>query len=316
MRKWIVPVVLLLVVIFGAVYFVRPNKSVEKAAIQAKAQVAVNAKAFARTVLAPSNWPQWWPEKAGAGQPRRFSFRGNDYTIVEVKHASLMVAVTTNKDTVLTELVVIPAKPDTAHLFWTGAVPTAYRVAADRQSEKWIKKIDRDLEALLKEMEKHYSRNENMYGRIIREESVVDSAFISTSATLPGYPTTENIYRMVEKLKAFAQQNNAKQTGYPMLNISRVSGESYLTRVAFPGDRPVQNNEDIQYRRMPAGGNILVTEIKGGRVQIEQAYQTLKQYVEDHGHLAPAIPYQALVTGRRTEPDTAKWITKLYWPVM
>ena len=316
MRKWIVPVVLLLVVLVGVFYFVGWNKTDENPTIQAKTQVAVNAKAFARMALTPSNWPQWWPGKTNPQQALRFSFRGSDYTIVDRKYASLVVAITAGKDTVLTELVVIAAKPDTVHLFWTGAVPAAYRVSANPQPDGFVKKVDRDLKALLQAMEKHYGREENLYGRIIREEAVVDSAFISTSATLPGYPTTDNIYRMLERLKAFAQQNNAKQTGYPMLNISKTAGESYLTRVAFPVDRPVPNKEDIQYRRMPAGRNILVTEIRGGPAQIEKAYETVEQYLEDHGRIAPAIPYQALLTDRKAEPDTAKWVTKLYWPVM
>jgi hypothetical protein len=38
--------------------------------------------------------------------------------------------------------------------------------------------------------------------------------------------------------------------------------------------------------------------------------------VQDHQRVAPAIPFQSLVTDRTKQPDTSKWVTRLYWPIM
>jgi hypothetical protein len=101
-----------------------------------------------------------------------------------------------------------------------------------------------------------------------------------------------------------------------MLNIYKNSDSSYLARVALPVDKKLNDSGNIQYRWMLKGGNILITEVKGGPHQIEKAFGEMANYVEDHGRTAPAIPFQSLVTDRRIEPDTNKWITKVYWPVM
>lgn len=101
-----------------------------------------------------------------------------------------------------------------------------------------------------------------------------------------------------------------------MLNVHKNGDSSYLVKVALPVDKQLKDAGDIQYRWMLKGGNILVTEIKGGPSKIEKAFTEMRNYVEDHQRIAPAIPFQSLVTDRREEPDTNKWITKLYWPVM
>ena len=42
----------------------------------------------------------------------------------------------------------------------------------------------------------------------------------------------------------------------------------------------------------------------------------MEQYVSDHKYVRIAIPFQSLVTDRMNEPDSSKWITKIYYPIM
>ena len=67
---------------------------------------------------------------------------------------------------------------------------------------------------------------------------------------------------------------------------------------------------------MLGGGNILVTEVKGGKAEINKAYKQIMNYMADHSRTPPAIPFESLVTDRRNEPDSNKWITRIYYPVM
>ena len=62
-------------------------------------------------------------------------------------------------------------------------------------------------------------------------------------------------------------------------------------------------------------GNILTGEVKGGVYVVTQAEQELKNFVTDFRRMSPAIPYQSLITNRMQETDTAKWITRLYYPI-
>ncbi len=62
-------------------------------------------------------------------------------------------------------------------------------------------------------------------------------------------------------------------------------------------------------------GKILSTEIKGGEYAVETGFKELSNYISDNQLTSPAIPFQSLVTNRVMEPDTSKWITKLYYPI-
>jgi hypothetical protein len=106
------------------------------------------------------------------------------------------------------------------------------------------------------------------------------------------------------------------ETGFPMLNIYKTDSVNYLTRVAIPVDKKLPSSGNISYKWMLGGGNILVTDVRGGPFSIDSAFQQLEYYVHDYNRTSPAIPFQSLVTDRSKVPDTTKWITRLYYPVM
>jgi hypothetical protein len=101
-----------------------------------------------------------------------------------------------------------------------------------------------------------------------------------------------------------------------MLHITTSDSLQFTTRVAIPVNKKLPGSGSISYRWMLGGGNILVTEVKGGPYSIRQAFRQLEYYVVDHRRIAPAIPYESLVTDRRSQKDTAQWVTRIYYPVM
>jgi hypothetical protein len=62
-------------------------------------------------------------------------------------------------------------------------------------------------------------------------------------------------------------------------------------------------------------GKILVTEVKGGNYTTGEALKQLDIYLDDNHLSSPAIPFESLVTDRSQETDTAKWVTKIYYPI-
>jgi hypothetical protein len=145
---------------------------------------------------------------------------------------------------------------------------------------------------------------------------VTDSILISTYSHSKNYPSTNFIYGLIDQLKKYIASQSAKETGFPMLNINTTDSINYLTRVAIPVNRKLPSSGNISYKWMLSGGNILVTDVKGGPSSINNAFDQVENYVNDYHHFAPAIPFQSLITDRSKEPDTSKWITIIYYPVM
>ena len=101
-----------------------------------------------------------------------------------------------------------------------------------------------------------------------------------------------------------------------MLNVFEEGPNQFLVMVAVPTKTLVNGNETFLQKRMLANGFILVSEVQGGNAAIQRAEAAMKQYATDHQKSSPAIPFQMLLTDRRAEPDSAKWKTRLYYPVM
>jgi hypothetical protein len=106
------------------------------------------------------------------------------------------------------------------------------------------------------------------------------------------------------------------ETGNPMLNVHTTDSINYLTRVAIPIDKRLPSVKNIEHKWMMGGGKILVAEVRGGPSSINNALRQMENYIHDYGRTVPAIPFQSLVTDRLNLPDTTKWITKIYYPVM
>jgi hypothetical protein len=137
---------------------------------------------------------------------------------------------------------------------------------------------------------------------------------LATHKIFKSYPETSEVYGIISKLRDYAIKNGAKENDYPMLNITQLENKDYQMMVAIPLNKPVPTKGNIVINKMVLG-NILVTEVKGGKNTIENAFIQLSNYIRDKRHSSPAIPFESLVTNRIAEPDTTKWITKIYYPI-
>jgi effector-binding domain-containing protein len=310
MRKWVVTIIILLAIVL-LFYRMAPGKM----SIHQNLMVAVNPKAFAREMLNEKNWNEWWPGKQMRSSPG-FEYKDNSYRVIEKKLTSFVIEVSNGKESITTELIYIPVRNDSVQLNWVAEQKSGLSPFKRIRSFQWSKNLESDLHILLEKMNSFYSNEDNIYGLHVEKSLVADSNYVFTSLASKTYPSMQTVYGLVDKLKNFIAINKAQSLGYPMLNVHKNGDSSYLVKVALPVDKQLKDAGDIQYRWMLKGGNILVTEIKGGPSKIEKAFTEMRNYVEDHQRIAPAIPFQSLVTDRREEPDTNKWITKLYWPVM
>jgi hypothetical protein len=105
------------------------------------------------------------------------------------------------------------------------------------------------------------------------------------------------------------------EAGYPMLHSWMKDADHVETMVAIPTDRRLRENSRF-FLRLMVPGNILVTEVKGGHAAIQNATGALENYIFDYQKLKMAIPFESLITERESEPDTAHWVTRVYFPIM
>lgn len=312
MKKILIVCLMLVIVVCGFAYLYIPNNIV----INAAKAVPINKDGLYRTLSDTTGWADWWPGKNSSSGDAPFTSRGFSYRLTDIKTLSLPVAISKNGFQCKGEITMLAEGQDSTiinfHSSFTSSSNPVKRIIAYFNAQK----IKKNADDMLASIGNYYSEIKNLYHYPITKDHVVDSTLLFTDREVKGPPTSATIYAMVDELKAYISKNNAKETGYPMLNVFTKDSISYLVKVAIPVDKKLPDSGNIRYRWMLGGGNILITEVKGGPGEIKKAYQYIDQYVEDHQRIAPAIPFESLVTDRRLETDTSKWITRIYFPVM
>lgn len=311
MKKLFISILIILVVLLASVYIFIPNIiSFDESCI-----VNMNREGISRKLFSENGWYPRLPKTANNhGSNQSFSYNHSDYFIS--KERTGLIFIENRQLTANTLLVAVSKAADTTQLFWSGMIATSYNPIKRFQIFLASQKLKADIKNLLLKIQSYFSKKENVYGYNIKEEQVVDSLVVSTSATSKNYPSAAFIYQFIDRLKNYITNYGAKETGFPMLNVSTNDSIHFLTRVAIPVNKKLPSSNDIAFKQMPGGGNILVVQVKGGTSAINTALHEIENYIADYHRTAPAIPFESLVTDRRKETDTSKWVTKIYYPVM
>jgi len=176
-------------------------------------------------------------------------------------------------------------------------------LALKKQAEKMVSGLQNNLSAF-----------ENVYGFSLNEASTPDSFFITTRTRSSFYPTTPFVYAQIHKLEKFCEQQGGIITNPPMLNISGTDSLGYIVKTALPVNKTMPPNGDITPGKM-VRGRYIITDVTGGPQKIQTTMRNILYYFQDYARVAMAIPFEYLVTDREKQPDTSKWVTRIYSPV-
>lgn len=181
---------------------------------------------------------------------------------------------------------------------------------------KWqmMKSYETVIDELLQQFINFAEDKKNIYGVEITDGRIPDSLFISTRKTFDHQPTEAEIYNLIDQLRVYANENNAKQVNPPMMHIEQLDSSHFEIMVALPIDKVINNEGNFLFKQM-VKGNTLIAEVHGGRATINNGLKALEQFKSDYQFTSPAISFELMITDRRAERDTAKWVTRLYYPV-
>jgi len=299
-----------LIVILGS-YLLIPSDLT----LQSHNSLNSSGSALLRRLNEGSAIKKWWPGPAGSNTASaRYSFNGTDYVFRPVDMTLMAVILKKGTTTLQTRLYIFKINKDSTNLLWIGHMQASRNPLTRIRQYLQIKSQQTDMDLILNRLSQFYVQPANLYGSVINIQKVVDTAMIAIFATSKGYPTDKAISAQIVKLQAFALQHAALQSGYPMVNVTPGDSVNKVFEVALPVNKILAPTGGISPKRLPRG-KILETEVKGGISQVEKAMQELKNYGIDHQFNVYVIPYYSLVTDRTAEPDSSKWITKVYCPI-
>jgi hypothetical protein len=308
MKKWLTLITVFIVACLITLYYLIPATKTETYEIT----VDCSPRAVARHIINKDKWQQWWPGKK-IGE-NNFSFQNCNYKIGEILLNGFKTIVYNDKDSLNGLLQFIYFGTDSTQLKWTSVYTFSKNPLKRLGQYKEVKTINNNVISLVNDMQKYFSIPTNVYGMKITEEKVKDSTMIATKQTFDHYPSIEEIYSMIRSVQNYIKDKNGNQSDYPMLNVHKEGAARYETMVAVPTKKDVSAEGKFEIKKMVLG-NILKAEVTGGVQRVKQGEKELANYVDDYQKISPAIPFQSLVTDRISEPDSSKWVTRLYYPI-
>jgi hypothetical protein len=302
MKKWTILAAILLFVLFVPIYIFIPGKL----HIVRLGSAGCNPTGGFRALMQDSNWHKWVKTSGMRGDSFQFSTAYYHALGITVKGADGWEADS--------RLNILPAGKDSVVMEWRCELPSSLdpweRVRQYRRAVRLKEEMDRTLARL----SVFLSNKENIYGMPVVNTLSQDSSLIAGNVVTPGYPSTQEIYRMIRVIRTYISGQGAKETSPPMLHISRRGDGRFESMVAIPIDRRLNGNDSLTPKRF-VPWKIVMGEVRGGASTAEEAMRKLRLYIEDYEHTSMAIPFQSLVTERDQEPDTTRWITRVIQPV-
>jgi effector-binding domain-containing protein len=307
MKKWLLVLFVLAALFVLSVYIIIPGKLT----VSSFALMKANPHGAYRCLAGESTWEKIFGEKS---VDNGFEYNKTTFTINRKLLDGIEVLITQNGISCSSAIGLDRLNNDSSIIRWTTTFESSSNPFTKIEQYFAARSIKKNMSYVLDNIKQFLEKEENVYGINVHRTTVKDTLLVAIKSVFKNYPSARDIYSLIGMLQNYARINGARESGYPMLNIKMTDSTNFETMVALPVNKELDDHGAIVHKEMVAG-NILVAEVKGGPYTVSKAFNSLGDYAADRDLQTPAIPFQSLITDRLQEPDTAKWITKIYYPI-
>ncbi len=245
-----------------------------------------------------------------------FYLKKYTYQIKEPLYNGSRIIISKSGITYNTLLLLIPLSADSSMIHWKVDVVTNKNPLTKLFTYFNARDLKNNMTEVLQQLQTYLSTTSNVYRYDITHTTLTDTVLVFTKQLSPLPPDEEKVYSLVNKLRSYIKEKKAVETNSPMLNVTNTDS-GYLTMVGIPTNKELPPyNEIVSKRLAPIKDKILTTEVRGGTASIKNAYLQIEQYMTDHSLSAPVIPFELMITDRKEQKDTSKWITKIFYPII
>jgi hypothetical protein len=271
-----------------------------------------------RVISNKDSWEKWWPKKIGDKKITNDSskagfFYDNYFELTGIYYNAVAISIKNKNSTVESRLTMIKVSSDSTVLMWKCELKAGSNPFKRILNYHHASKIHDNMTEILIALRSYLQVTENVYGIDLHITMSKDSTLVAIKKTTDHYPSTSEVYELINRLKNYIQLNKAAENNFPMLHVKKINDE-FETMVAIPVNKELPGKDDIFFSRF-VPWKVLTAEVKGGNATVENALQEMKIYIGDYQKIVMAIPFASLVTDRSKEPDTSKWITNIYTPI-
>lgn len=314
MKKLLLFLLLTLVLFTLASYWLIPKNINISSAITVK----TTDLGTERFLMDENKWAFWWHADSrkgtNSGGGKVFEQGNDSYQLAEKYYKSVSIRIRHNNRELDSRLMVIPLALDSTGIEWKSSMVSGSDPFSRLFDYLEAKKIKKNMDAVLQNLGNFLSSVENVYGIPIERNFLKDTLYVTAKNLLTTTPSNREIYALIEKITAYAVSKGARVTGSPIFNVTTMADNRYQLMAGVPVDKNIAETNAFSLKHM-VRGSFIITEVLGGDESVNKASKSLQQYFSDYRKTSMAMNFTMLVTDRMYQPDSSKWITKLYRPV-
>jgi effector-binding domain-containing protein len=125
---------------------------------------------------------------------------------------------------------------------------------------------------------------------------------------------SKNLGEAYGKISAYAAKNNTHQNNAPLAIYYHWENDAFDFDAAIPVDKKVPGVDEIKAGEIKAGNAVMVNYY-GPYEGTGKAHNLIKDWLKSNNKKASGAPWEVYLTDPGTEKDTAKWLTRVYYPV-
>ena len=314
MKKWLFVLIAAIILFSAGTYLFIPGKL----SISSTAFVKTTDLGAERFIVDENRWAKWWnytdSTSALSIATAPFTKNGDVFRLAQKFYKSVDISILHKAETLNSKLVIIPLTLDSTGIQWKTELPSGNDPFTKTIKYFEAKKIKNNMDQVLASFSGFLSSIENVYGIHIEKNHLKDTLYVTAKAELTHYPSTEELYTLIKKIQVYTTGNGVQQSGNPIFNVTQMDNNRYQMMAGIPVNQLVKEVNGFSMKNM-VKGFFMITEVVGGNHTIEKASENLQQFFFDYRKTSMAMNFTMLVTDRLFQPDSSKWITKLYRPV-
>lgn len=305
MKKILLAIFLLAAIFFAFCYWGIPTQI----RISKSVMLNTNANSINRVLNTTTKWKEWWPDNNA-------ELKFNDISYKPILPAEYVFPVIIEKGSnVVNSTLSVTNKGDSCLLTWYGAITNTVNPFTRIKNFLFASNCEANMVQIINRISTYIINTKNVYGISVTNEQLKDTLLVNTQQTFSRMPATNDVYALINKLRIAIKKENVEPTNNPMMNITKLDSSEYLLRVAIPVSKRIKEGDGVVLKFMFPGRILVSNEIHGGAYTANNAFDQMHIYALDYGKSSPAIPFQSLITDRQIEPDTTKWVTRIFYPV-
>jgi predicted transcriptional regulator YdeE len=315
MKRFFALLILLLVLATIAIYILIPA-TLKIAAVNI---IPTNSEAAFRVISNPGNWIKWTigdaPADVQVDNNGAFTKDGNSFFINEILHNAAKIKITQGNLQTSSLFTIMPITKDSSLMQWESEISTGSNPITKIERYRQALALKKSINSILSNLHQFLEKQDNVYGYNFHVGSTTDTVLVAFKSHSTNYPDTKTIYNSIFNLQQYVTKKGAKQVAPPMLNITQNENNTYDYMIALPVDKRIDADLPYLYRQL-VPGSFLITKIYGGEARINDALSMMQLYINDNGKTPVAIPFRRLITDRLNNPDSTKWETEIYFPIV